>query len=199
MALKGEGLTLSCFENGLAMLKRLDARVQTSRASLSEFLEIHEAPQEFYSLASKVVYEKSPTDIRPLPGALELLEELYLEHNLILVSIGDETVQKEKMQHAGISPHFFKEIFICDEKKNIYQKILEKTSFSKDQIVVIGDKISRDLSPAKELGFKTIHIKWGRGLNCIDVKGEVDHTIWNLKECKKILHLISNFQEKYDN
>jgi len=183
----GAGLTLSCPQKGFDMLRRIDRHSVTARLSLDEFLEIH---HESNSFSSDSVSGSEPLSVQCLPGAIDLLAELSSEHTLVLVTIGEEKTQRLKLSLAGIDPTLFSEIFICQKKGPIYKELAERYQ---RPTVVIGDKIGSDLRPAKAMGFKTIHIKWGRGLNCIDESGVVDHTIWNLGDCRMLLTLIKEF------
>ncbi|MEX0961320.1 MAG: HAD family hydrolase [Simkaniaceae bacterium] len=197
-ALKEGGVFLRDEKCAIEMLKRLNCAVLSSKESLEEFMEIHEVSKDLVPLALKTLYKSHTFSIHQTPGSIDLLLELKKRFELILVTIGEEAVQKKKLKKANIPPDLFKEIYICKEKKKVYLEILNKFPYPPEKIVVIGDRPVRDLRPAKELGFKTIHIKWGRGLNCQDVRGDVDYTIYKLSDCEYILRLIENFQESYD-
>ena len=61
------------------------------------------------------------------------------------------------------------------------EKIAPKNS------LVCGDRICFDLTPAKELGFKTVQIVKGRGVGNTGLKNDVDYTILHLSELNNIL------------
>ena len=93
------------------------------------------------------------------------------------------------MKRAGISTEFFTKLYFCEEgeKEKIYQKVSEEMGISPLNALVCGDRISLDLTPAKMLGYKTVQIKWGRGLGNTGFKNHVDYTILHLKELKNLL------------
>ena len=92
--------------------------------------------------------------------------------------------QLDKMEKAGIDTAFFCKISILEEgsKKQAYKELMKTLAFSPSEVLVIGDRIPVDLSPAKELGCHTVHIKQGRGAQSKGNEGVVDFSITNLPE-----------------
>lgn len=168
-------------------LLRLNHNAKSSKESLGEFCEISDLQE--LSIHSFPFVEQP----QPLQGANALLKTLSLDHNLALVTIGDDDFQREKIKRADINLRFFSEVCVCKEKFSIYKRLLEKYSYEPSQVVVIGDRIDRDLAPAKLLGCKTIHIKWGRGVNFSDRRGHVDFAIRKLEQILDILPNIEIF------
>jgi FMN phosphatase YigB (HAD superfamily) len=106
-----------------------------------------------------------------------------------LVSKGKPHQQFLKLKNSGIDSTIFSRIIFSEEenKKPHYQKILEELGFSPTQTVVCGDRIGRDLVPAKELGCRTIQMKWGRGAKSQESMDHVDFCITKLSQLKRIL------------
>jgi FMN phosphatase YigB (HAD superfamily) len=57
--------------------------------------------------------------------------------------------------------------------------------------MVCGDRISIDLSPAKELGLRTVHIRTGRGFQQMQPASDVDFAIGKLNELKEIIAAVA--------
>jgi len=190
------GLAVDDPVEALQLLKRLDTAAESARSTLSEFLEILGAEERFFQIGVKEVYGDLPADISifPLEQAPEILMELKESHQLALVSIGKSDQQFTKMKKAGIDSTIFSKIVISEDrdKKPHYQTIVETLGYSPQETVVCGDRIAIDLSPAKELGYKTIHMRWGRGLSSIPVpsKSDVDFAISDLKQIREIISLL---------
>ncbi len=186
-----EGLPISEFSEALALLRRLDRASENARDTLLEFLEILGAERRFLEIGAHEIYKNATfsSPIFTVEGAEELLHTLSLHHVLALVSNGDVSQQMEKLKKAGIDSRIFSKIAISEEKckRSRYEVIVEELGFSPSQVVVCGDRISVDLTPAKELGFKTVHVRWGRGMNSVGMKSDVDYTISSLKEVSLIL------------
>jgi FMN phosphatase YigB (HAD superfamily) len=186
------GLEVGDPEEALATLKRLDISSESASQTLQEFLEILGADQKYFDIGNQAVYGPLPLEapIFALEGALELLEDLALSHQLALVSIGIFEQQLFKLKKAGIDSTIFSKIVISPDrdKKPHYEAVLEELGFAPSQTLVCGDRVTRDLKPAKELGCKTVQMKWGRGLagSSWGASSDVDfciRTLGQLKEC----------------
>ena len=54
------------------------------------------------------------------------------------------------------------------------------------ECVMVGDRVPMDLTPAHELGFRTVHMRWGRG-HLWKKEPWVDHSIRELSELLEIV------------
>ena len=191
-AMVSHGLIVADFSEALALLRRLNSTADCARSAIAEFVEILGVDKNFYELAIKEIHKDLPPDwpIFPLEGALDLLADLGSQHQLALVTIGRHPFQMEKMKKAGIDSRIFSKIVVTEEKnkKPHYQMIVEELGYCPTEVLVCGDRIPLDLAPARELGFKTVKVQWGRGLNSSPHRGEVDYCIFRLKELKGIVY-----------
>jgi FMN phosphatase YigB (HAD superfamily) len=196
-AMVSAGLNVPDFASALDLLRRLDGTAESARSALAEFVEILGADKHFLDIAVKEIYENTSLElpIFPLEGALDILTELGLQHQLALVTVGKPQLQMDKLKKAGIDSRVFSKIAVIEErnKKPHYQMIADELGYVPSAVVVCGDRIPIDLTPARELGFKTVHMQWGRGLNCSGFKGEVDYYISELKEIKNIVNDLMTF------
>lgn len=186
-----EGLEIKDFHAALEQLMDLDRTAESGRKALSKFLEMMQAPKNFLTIGLKEIYETSCAEIsvEPTDGALKVLEELAHHHKLVLVTIGKENQQREKMKNAGIDSSIFSKIIVCEEteKGPSYQAIIQEMKIAPSEVIVCGDRIATDLSPARALGLRTVHIRWGRGFNSIEPKNDVDYTILKLEDIKDFI------------
>ncbi len=121
------------------------------------------------------------------PLANEILTFLRPFHTLALVTCGYPLFQREKMEKAGLDSAVFSKMAILEDggKKLVYQDLAKEFSTASDPVWVCGDRVEVDLAPARELGFKTIHMRWGRGKK--KSADWVDHSISALAELKEII------------
>lgn len=126
--------------------------------------------------------------ISTTPFAKEILEELKEKHRLALVTAGNPAFQREKLEKAGIEPTLFSNILIPEDsvKKPAYEVLAKEFLNRPRDVVVCGDRISVDLAPAHELGFVTVHMRWGRGL-INQTEPWIDYSISALSELRDIL------------
>jgi putative hydrolase of the HAD superfamily len=192
-----EGLSVPDFALALDLLRRLDSTAESARSAVAEFIEILGADKRFTEIGIKEIYENSSLELPvvPLEGAIDILTELGLQHQLALVTVGKSHLQMEKLKKAGIDSRIFSKIAVTEErnKKPHYQTIVDELGYAPSEVIVCGDRIPVDLAPARELGFKTVQMQWGRGLNYTGFKGEVDYSISQLKEMKNIVNDLMTF------
>ena len=196
-AMVAAGLVLDDFSGALDLLRRLDSTSDSARDALSEFLEILGAEKNIFEVGMNAIYDTPISDlpIFPLEGVLETLSHLGQRHQLALVSRGKYSYQVEKLKKAGIDSHFFSKIVVTEEgnKKSHYQMIVDELGFSGSEVLVCGDRILPDLIPARELGFKTVQMQWGRGLNVSKFRGDVDYSISEIAQLKDIVNSLMTF------
>ncbi|MBS0652824.1 MAG: HAD family hydrolase [Verrucomicrobia bacterium] len=191
-----EGLSIPDFSEALNLLKRLDQAADSAKRALAEFLEIHNADPALLPIGLKEVYDNISFDVplNPLNGAREVLDELSCSHQLAIVTIGKPPQQLAKLKKAGIDSGIFSKIIVAEagNKKVHYQALADELGYAPTEIIVCGDRIPIDLAPARELGYKTVQMRWGRGLNSIGQPSDVDYKISSLLELKDIIaHLIT--------
>ncbi|MDR4507991.1 MAG: HAD family hydrolase [Candidatus Brocadiaceae bacterium] len=135
---------------------------------------------------------------RDTPGTLLQLKSLG--YVLILVTFGEQRIQKKKIEVLGLDEDYFDEIIISDgkdgqTKKNSFRNILCRHKLNPNEIVCVGDKIEDELVAGKSLGMVTVLLKHGRhyhdylkrrGEGCI----KPDYSIKNIKDLMKLLSSI---------
>lgn len=196
MKMQKDGLQLKAFSEALELLKRLDMTAESAKHALEEFIEINGIDRKFLTIGLEEIYGSLPEDmaIFPLEDAVDLLAELSGIHKLALVTIGQRDQQLLKLKKAGIDSSFFSKIIVAEErsKKEHYQALMREFDVLPKEVVVCGDRIPLDLSPAKQLGCITVHMKWGRGVYSKGKREEVDFSITRLTEIREILSHVSS-------
>ena len=170
----------------------LNESTDNGKTTLQTFLqELNNTNEKTLEIGHHAYYGGPVIDIvrPPLPGAIEVLQQLHKNHTLSIVTHGEEETQNDKINRAKIDTSLFKKIIITPkyDKLNSYKQILEELHFPPENSIVIGDKYKTDLLPAKELGMKTIHMKWGKGKMIVPKENEVDYIISDLHEIPKIV------------
>jgi FMN phosphatase YigB (HAD superfamily) len=122
------------------------------------------------------------------PQAKEVIEEFRLRCPLALVTVGDPLFQFDKLKKAGIEASIFSKINVLETaaKKSVYKSLAEEFFTRPADVWVCGDRILTDLWPAHELGFNTVHMRWGRGKN-VEREPWLTGSINNLTELRQII------------
>jgi putative hydrolase of the HAD superfamily len=195
-SMKERGVDLPQFDEAFDVLLRLNRVAKSSKEALEEFFEINGINPLFLNDAVSCVYDQVPEtfSIEPHEFALELLQILSELHKIALVTMGHEGFQRLKMEKAGIDTRLFSKIVVTPykNKKVIYKEMMQELDLDASEVVVCGDRIENDLTPAKELGCKTVHMRQGRG-RCSPAKhADVDFSISHLSELLPLLPKMSN-------
>jgi FMN phosphatase YigB (HAD superfamily) len=133
-------------------------------------------------------------EITPKKKILQLLKKMQTTNDLNLVTIGQRNIQLKKLKKAGIDKGFFSKIVISeDNDKFRHYKDLLKESLG--PVLVCGDRIDKDLLPAKRLGFYTVLIRKGRGKLQTENHEAVDFSINQLEEILPIIDTLEGKKE----
>lgn len=130
-----------------------------------------------------------PDSNRLFPESFSVLKELKSENlELALISIGTEDREE---QIKPISS-FFKIIKIVEEKTtDTFLEIVWEFNFFPKEMVVIGDRIKREIKIGKSLGIRTIWVRTGKFSSELPLPGEEPDLIVNSLE-----ELINLLKEK---
>lgn len=185
------GLKVSSVDKAFRTLMDINSNSPNGKETLRTFLDSIRADARFLEEGVKEYYSATETSfiISPLPQAREVLAELKENHDLVIVSTGDEKQQQLKLKKANIDLTLFHTIIVCEgyNKKNHYKNLMKEFKCAPAEIAVCGDKFETDLLPAKELGMRTVHILWGRSSG-MPIKGAgPDYSIRGLPELKRIV------------
>ncbi len=184
------GLCVSNFEEAYLQLLQMDRQMLKSSDSLHQFLMKNGGDLSLQSLALQEMSSPLPEhfQVPTTPHVKEILQWLQPLHTLVLVTGGNPPFQMEKLEKAGIDKSIFSNIAIPEDSKKlpVYKRLLQEFAFPASQVLVCGDRIAMDLLPAHELGFKTVHMRWGRG-KLMETQPWVDYTISDLSELKRII------------
>ncbi|MDE3046011.1 MAG: HAD family hydrolase [Verrucomicrobiota bacterium] len=174
----------------LEELKTINETSARTQDALREFAHRHHVPKELLHAALAELTAPLPPDFQVIctPNAKEILNYYKSRYSVALVTGGHPPFQREKLKKAGIEEAIFSMIAVPEDsvKKPFYKAIAAELSKDPTDVWVCGDRIPMDLLPAHELGFHTVHMRWGRGQK-MGREPWVEHSITNLSELRKIV------------
>lgn len=130
-----------------------------------------------------------------MPGAPELLEDLYRKYRLYIVSNGTAKVQEGRIGSSGIAKYmdgiFISQILGANkpDKQFFDTCFAEIPDFSLSETVIIGDSLSSDIKGGINAGITTVWFNPKGIENDNDIKP--DYTIKELSEVPGLLSQIS--------
>lgn len=139
----------------------------------------------FNDLFVKFLYD----EIEMVDGIEDLLLYLSDKYKIFTASNGIYKMQENRLKKSNLDKYFDK-IFVSDEigyekpDKKFFQKIMDLTKFSNDDLIMIGDSIKSDIIGAKNSKIKSIYFnKDGKKIS----DENFTYQVKNLSEIKKIL------------
>lgn len=163
----------------------------SSHEALQAVFKNHDIPHAHFESAKRFLDSFDDTiPVELFNGVKTLLENLRTKHKLVLVTKGRQDQQQLKIQKAGLSDGFFEHMLIVDvgSKKQAFSQLA--LGYDSKNVLVIGDRITADLSPAKDLGFKTCLVRQGRGEFQKISPTIVDYIIQDVTELENLLKSI---------
>ena len=139
----------------------------------------------FNDLFVKFLYD----EIEMVDGIEDLLLYLSDKYKIFTASNGIYKMQENRLKKSNLDKYFDK-IFVSDKigfekpDKKFFQKIMDLTKFSNDDLIMIGDSVKSDIIGAKNSKIKSIYF------NKEDKKitdKNFTYQVKNLSEIKKIL------------
>ncbi len=173
-------------------LKSIDKLSNSSKKAIEIFVNKYNGNASHIEIAIDEIYHaplSKDEKINFTKGAKNFLYKAKINHTLCLVTVGDKSLQKDKLKKAGIDCSIFSKIdmITTKDKKNSYEKILVDLHYCAKDTLVCGDKIETDLMPAKELGCMTVLMRNGRGRTYTLPNRYVDHVIEKLSDINNLI------------
>ena len=124
-------------------------------------------------------------------GAYDILEYLSSKYTICAASNASAWQQNKRLRNADMMK-YISHMFISEEvgapkpKKKFFDICLERLgNIPKDEVVLIGDSLSADISGGIAYGIKTIWFNYDKAPIPDDLK--VDHIVYSLSEIKNYI------------
>jgi FMN phosphatase YigB (HAD superfamily) len=141
----------------------------------------------------KIIFDYNRTIFNPdtnnlYDGVLEILEELFLKHELFLVSKYEPT-RSNVINKLEINKYFQKIVLVEQKTEEIF---IDLVGENKD-VVVVGDRIKREIYLGNLLGFNTVWVRQGKFSNEIN-DTEEEKPDYVIKDIKELLEIIKKYE-----
>jgi len=156
----------------------------------------------FFDLGDTLISEE---DFKTFPCVREVLENLMGRYKLAVICDTDasgEMVQ-EIMEEAGIL-RYFDVVVISSEvgktkpNEKIFRTALNKLGLQPNEVIMVGNRISRDILGGNKLGMKTVLVKWNNRYQ-EKVTNKLEKPNFTIKTLKELLPILNKLgQEKLE-
>jgi putative hydrolase of the HAD superfamily len=97
-----------------------------------------------------------------LPDVEETLRALLPSSLLVLVTKGDETVQRDKIARSGLGPLFDERLIVAEKDAATYRAIAAQLGLRPRETWMVGNSPKSDINPVIEAGLGAIYIPHDR-------------------------------------
>ena len=152
---------------------------------MSKYFELDIEKEIFNDLFVEFLYDKDEM----VDDIEDLLSYLSNKYQIYAASNGIYDMQINRLKKSNLDK-YFKDIFVSDKMgyekpdKRFFEKIMNITKYSNNNLIMIGDSIKSDIIGAKNSGIKSIY--FNKGNKKISDK-DLTYQVKKLSEIKKIL------------
>lgn len=169
------------------MLRHIDAEVTRHFGA--------ENPEEISRIAREAYFNCPVGKLTLFSGSLPLLRFLAKRgvRNFI-VSFGEPKIQHEKVRSLGLDrERSIEKIYFADRnnvltKESAFRKIVNKTGLMPGEILVVGDRPSREIRTGRDLGMHTVRLLHGefKSQKPVGPEEEPDYVVKSISEVRKL-------------
>ncbi len=169
------------------MLRHIDAEVTRHFGA--------ENPEEISRIAREAYFNCPVGELTLFSGSLPLLRFLAKRgvRNFI-VSFGEPKTQHAKVKALGLDREpSIEKIYFADRnnvltKESAFRKIVSKTGLMPGEILVVGDRPSREIRTGRELGMHTVRLLHGefKSQKPVGPEEEPDYVVKNISEVRRL-------------
>lgn len=193
-AMQKEGLKIDKEKAFKQMWRIYDLLGFESRDVFQEFLrQNNHDPRDNKMLAAAVVAyrEARAHSLTAYPNVKPVLKALRKKYRLFIVTDAPSLKAWIRLATTGLSDEF-ERVFAFDDTNQPkrtgapFRNALEQLGFKPEQAMVIGDSMSKDIVPAKQLGITACLALYGRVKPPRFDRAEPDYTISSIRDLLKI-------------
>lgn len=93
------------------------------------------------------------------PGVKESLKKLMQKYPVYLVTAGDQSVQKARVEKLSFKKDFAGIFVIGQKDKDVFTDVTQAVGVAPDEVIMIGDSLRSDIVPAVAAGLHAVWIE----------------------------------------
>lgn len=126
----------------------------------------HEADSPIVAAGSSTYFKRRIDSLEPFPGTEPLLASLHGRFRLLMLTTGDPGTQRKKVELLQLGRWFEDMVFVPLDQADKYgalRSLLRYHRLEPSRVVVVGDRLDREIQAGRRLGTWTIRMARGEG------------------------------------
>lgn len=126
----------------------------------------HEPDSPVVAAGRSTYFKRRIESLDPFPGTDPLLASLHGRCTLLLMTTGDPGTQRKKVELLGIARWFKDMVFVPMDQSDKFaalRSLLRYHELEPSRVVVVGDRIDREIQAGRRLGTWTVRMSRGEG------------------------------------
>ncbi|HUI47469.1 MAG TPA: HAD family hydrolase [Acidimicrobiia bacterium] len=129
--------------------------------------------------------------IEPIADVHTTLDALGQRHDLLLLTKGDHTEQRAKIDVSGLSGHFRRIVIVPEKNADVYARLVDDESLDPECTWMVGNSPKSDILPALAAGIGAVFIP---NVNTWAMEhDEIDETVERLIQIDRFADLLTHF------
>ena len=141
-------------------------------------------------------YSRTLRSIEPFPETVPVLTELSRRFDLFLMTIGSPPTQQRKVELLGIGDFFLDVILVdiaTETKHEALKDLLLRRGLRPHEVVVVGDRIDREIDAARRLGLWAVRVAHGEGRH-LQPTGAAQQAHYTIERIDGLPHVLADIE-----
>lgn len=98
--------------------------------------------------------------VRLLPDVADVLQQVAVDHRLVLITKGDLIHQTRKVTTSGLAHHFELVEVVNEKDPETYDAIIRRLGVKPEEFCMVGNSVKSDVLPVLTIGGNAVHVPY---------------------------------------
>lgn len=138
-------------------------------------------------------------EVRLIDGVGEVVAGLAQRYPLMLITKGEASEQKRKIEESGLANYFRWVEIVPDKTPEIYRAVLERYHIAPEHFLMVGNSLRSDVLPVLEIGGQAVLVHyyntWAHEM-IVDSENLAHHKLENLRQLPDYIEALAALTKK---
>lgn len=138
-------------------------------------------------------------EVRLIDGVGEVVSGLAQRYPLMLITKGEASEQKRKIEESGLADYFRWVEIVPDKTPEIYRAVLERYNIAPERFLMVGNSLRSDILPVLAVGGQAVLVhyynNWSHEMD-VDAEHLAQHRLENLRQLPALIEKLTTSHQK---